>query len=168
MIELVEALEAQPITNDGETAYCIDGDYLTDQRGLHIGLSSFFDLTKTWQPYTPPPAEGSREWAMEQDAKVRYANWPRASFVHKVDGEWITQDGADYSDNMRADIWGDEWSIYVEPRTPGLYSAQPRKGDNVQATEWTGEFWVIDNEMTADADVHWASDNLIVLDTPDK
>lgn len=117
------------------------------------------------KPYTPPPAEGSREWAMEQDANVRWENW---SF--NIYHNFVTNKGSAVGDYFYTEAQYDNgWSIHVEPRAPGWYSAQlGNPGANICAWEWNGESWVHAGEEFKDDEFTFIGKTRIELETPER
>lgn len=133
-LAIVERLDARPFNvldhlRNGERvwsdekqdyAICNCGGHPEWSKGHGIGVRVYDLLNHSWQPYTPPPAEGSLDWAKQLDCKVCHVSFDNP-------GAWV--DFSKGTNTMMLDnetAWKIEnyavgWSTYQAPRKPGHF-----------------------------------------------
>lgn len=155
----------RPCFNPDERWFAKNG-YLSSYNGVSCRLASWYDVEtfNDWQPYHEPPADGSREWAMGQDAKVTHETWCNAAWINFSTKEQYFG-GSTYST-----AYDTGWSLYVEPREPGWYSGIWIEGDSVSAYRWCGRRWWVSGvsvDCSDDNIFHWIGTTRIELEAPD-
>lgn len=110
--EIIEALEDKPFDALGHLQ---DGGKVINENGdivlcitAHMMIEEFSRYT--WKPYHEPPTYGTREWAMAQDAKVRWKSW-RKNVYHN----FVTGEGNATGDYFLTEArYKDGWSLFEE------------------------------------------------------
>lgn len=143
-------------------------NFIAVEDGAVPSWDLFFYYLDMVKPYHEPPAEGSREWAMEQDGRVHHKIWQPQCWVNFKQGTF--QNG----NNLKTSWYSSQeydtgWSLYVEPRKPGWYWAILKTCPDINAPwEWNGKNWENDAGTPLDEDTfHWIGDTRIELETPE-
>jgi len=105
--------------------------------------------------YTPPPAEGSREWAMEQDCWVRHDSSPNI----KVSAQNVCMSVGTPYDNG--------WTIWKEPRELGWYAGKLNEASLVFPWLWNGRYFITGEKAVVPSDMHWIGSTPIELEQPE-